>query len=869
MQRRTGCGLIYCQTILSDRGKIGHGRLRNTPNLLKSQLYRFNLKVSAVFYTRWGFPMSRLSLMNSASALAITIVLSLLPFGSGYAQAVAQAQTGSVESLPDVDVRATKNPAMGSEAEVLKTPPVVERFQLPQTSTSTTAEKIQTQVNIVDTEDAVKYEPSLFLRKRNYGDTSPVLATRIWGVNSSARTLVYGDDVLLSSLIANNNSMGSTRFGLVSPDDIQRIDFLYGPYAAAYPGNSMGGVMQITTKMPDQAVANIKQTEAFQQFKWYGVKDTYSTHQTSGEIGNRHENFAWQLNGSFTDSHSQPLTWVTTTNPTVSAGGSGLIVAPNKYGYQTGASSGTTGIVYNPRAYIAGAGGLLHTQMTNLNLKTSFDITPWLTAKYVLGFWSNNGTSSVQTFLNTAGGAPTFDGISGFASARYTINAKHVTNAFSLKTDTKGEWDWEIAVNRYDMIQDLQRTPSNVSGATGFTTDGKALSYAGTNWMNGDIKGVWRSNHGKGDHEVSFGVHSDQYQLKNPTYQLNDWTIGSSSNVLYAKNLGQTNTTGLWVQDAWKLSPSLKLTLGAREEFWGASNGMNYTTNSAYPTPASITTTNQPSLSATKTSPKASLNYIVNQDWDVTGSFGQAYRFPTVGELYQTNGTGTTLTIGNPALKPEEVLSSEVVLQRKFDEGKIRLSLFNEYVNDALISQTVTATNSSNVTVYPSFVSNVDRVRNRGVELSAQKDNVFIEGLQWSGSVTWVNSRIEADSAWTRPATNTPVPVGMTTVVGNKVPYVPEWRSSMVATYRPNDNWAFSFGGRYYGKMFSTLENIDLANNAYTSFNPFTVLDARIQYKYKEHATISIGVDNIANQQYTLYHPFPGRTFVIDAKIKF
>ena len=160
-------------------------------------------------------------------------------------------------------------------------------------------------------------------------------------------------------------------------------------------------------------------------------------------------------------------------------------------------------------------------------------------------------------------------------------------------------------------------------------------------------------------------------------------------------------------------------------------------------------------------------------------------------------------------------------------------------------------------------------MRNRGVELSAQKDNVFIEGLQWSGSVTWVNSRIEADSAWTRPATNTPVPVGMTTVVGNKVPYVPEWRSSMVATYRPNDNWAFSFGGRYYGKMFSTLENIDLANNAYTSFNPFTVLDARIQYKYKEHATISIGVDNIANQQYTLYHPFPGRTFVIDAKIKF
>ena len=167
--------------------------------------------------------MSRPSLMNSASALAITVAFTLLSASTSHAQTAASA---AVENLPDVDVRATKNPTKGSEAEVLQTPPVVERFQLPQTSTSTTAEKIQTQVNIVDTEDAVKYEPSLFVRKRNYGDTSPVLATRIWGINSSARTLVYGDEILLSPLIANNNTSGSTRFGLVSPDDIHRIDFL-------------------------------------------------------------------------------------------------------------------------------------------------------------------------------------------------------------------------------------------------------------------------------------------------------------------------------------------------------------------------------------------------------------------------------------------------------------------------------------------------------------------------------------------------------------------------------------------------------------------------------------------------------------------
>ncbi|MEA2991662.1 MAG: iron complex outerrane recepter protein, partial [Alphaproteobacteria bacterium] len=84
--------------------------------------------------------------------------------------------------------------------------PVKEKYQLPQTTASVTAEKIEQTTNTVDTEDAVKYMPSLFVRKRNYGDTQPVLATRTWGVGSSARSLVYADDILLSALIHNNNT---------------------------------------------------------------------------------------------------------------------------------------------------------------------------------------------------------------------------------------------------------------------------------------------------------------------------------------------------------------------------------------------------------------------------------------------------------------------------------------------------------------------------------------------------------------------------------------------------------------------------------------------------------------------------------------
>src|SRR3954452_19708328 len=147
----------------------------------------------------------------------------------------------------------------GSNAS-LGTPPAVARFQLPQKSYSVTAKQIDETINLKDPEDAVKYLPSLFVRKRNDGDNQAVLATRSWGLNSSARTLIYYDDLLISALIGNNNSGASPKWNLISPEAIGRIDYLSGPFAAAYPGNSIGGVLLITSRMPDKPFAVAKET---------------------------------------------------------------------------------------------------------------------------------------------------------------------------------------------------------------------------------------------------------------------------------------------------------------------------------------------------------------------------------------------------------------------------------------------------------------------------------------------------------------------------------------------------------------------------------------------------------------------------------
>jgi iron complex outermembrane receptor protein len=78
---------------------------------------------------------------------------------------------------------------------------------------SVTAGKVEQTVNLVDAEDAVKYLPSVGMRKRNYGDTRAVMGTRVWGFNSSARSLIFADGVPLTALIANNKHDRRTEVG--------------------------------------------------------------------------------------------------------------------------------------------------------------------------------------------------------------------------------------------------------------------------------------------------------------------------------------------------------------------------------------------------------------------------------------------------------------------------------------------------------------------------------------------------------------------------------------------------------------------------------------------------------------------------------
>lgn len=737
---------------------------------------------------------------------------------------LAAAEPGAV--TPDAPDPSQATPLPG--VVVQGTSDAMETPAFPASTATIDAGQIDATVNAIDVEDAAKYLPSLFIRKRNYGDTQPVLATRTWGVGSSARTLVYVDDIPISALIANNNTIAAPRWGVVAPNEVDRVTMLYGPFSAAFPGNSIGGVMRIDTRTPDKTEFTFEQTGALQSFDQYRTHEDFSTSQSTATASGRDGSLGWFVGANVQNSFSQPLSYIT--GASAPDGTTGAIDARNKLGQP---------------ADVFGAGGLLHTLTRSLTGKVSYDFEPWLHATYLASYWNNDATSRVQTYLRDANGNPTFGGVGGFASNNYTLGEEHLMQALSLRTDTGGTWDGEAVVTYYDFLHDRQLSPASVGTGTTFSANGRAADLGGTNWGTADLKGIWRP----ANQEIAFGVHADEYTLKNDTRNTSAWQDSDSIGSLFTAGSGKTDTYAAWLQDAWAFAPDWLATLGLRYEEWRASDGFNFSGGTAVV---------QANRTDSGLSPKATLAWNASPDWRLTGSIGRAVRFPTVAELYQIVSTGSTFVSPNPNLKPERAWSGELAAEHTIDNGLLRVSLFQETTRDALISQTSTI---EGVASPVSFVDNVDKVRNRGVEFVAQRSDVGIRGLDLSGSVTFVDSTILQDDGF--------VSTTGTTAVAKRAPNVPRWRATAVATYRANDAWTFTLAGRYSGKQYSTLDNTDNTPHVFGAFDDFTVFDARARWQINPSLAAAVGIDNLTNEKYFLFHPFPQRTVVASLELKY
>src|SRR3546814_14122864 len=82
------------------------------------------------------------------------------------------------------------------------------------------------------------------------------------------------DGFVVSNFLGNSFGYPPA-WGIVSPGDVAQFDIVYGPYSARYPGNSMGGIVNITTRAPTETSAFATLQGFAQPYRQYGTRDTY------------------------------------------------------------------------------------------------------------------------------------------------------------------------------------------------------------------------------------------------------------------------------------------------------------------------------------------------------------------------------------------------------------------------------------------------------------------------------------------------------------------------------------------------------------------------------------------------------------------
>jgi iron complex outermembrane receptor protein len=133
---------------------------------------------------------------------------------------------------------------------------------------------------------------------------------------------------------------------------------------------------------------------------------------------------------------------------------------------------------------------------------------------------------------------------------------------------------------------------------------------------------------------------------------------------------------------------------------------------------------------------------------------------------------------------------------------------------------------------------------------------VVTRWLDLSASATYLDARTVALSG----RASATAPAG--SAVGKFLPNIPRWRASFAASTRPVDRLSLTLAGRYSDKLYTTLDNADVNPNTYQGFGEWFVMDARAQLRWNRTLSASLGVDNLLDRKYFLFHPVPQRTFV-------
>ena len=290
-----------------------------------------------------------------------------------------------------------------------------------------------------------------------------------------------------------------------------------------------------------------------------------------------------------------------------------------------------------------------------------------------------------------------------------------------------------------------------------------------------------------------------------------------------------------YLQSHWQLTDRLSLDAGLRfSNVWFDSDDRYITTGNG---------DDSGEASYHKWLPAGSLNYAINDGWNLYAAAGRGFETPTINELSYRSGGQSGL---NFDLKPSTSDTIEIGSKARVGNGLLTAALFQTDTENEIVADS----SSGGRTTY----KNAGKTRRQGAELSL--DQQFAENWRLKMAWTWLDATYRSNAC------------GSSSCEGNRMPGIARNMGFASFGWQPEEGW-------YAGASLRYMSDIE-ANDANTAKAPsYTVAGLNTGYKlqYGNWLMDVYGrVDNLFDRDYVgslivnesnkrYYEAAPGRNY--------
>lgn len=292
---------------------------------------------------------------------------------------------------------------------------------------------------------------------------------------------------------------------------------------------------------------------------------------------------------------------------------------------------------------------------------------------------------------------------------------------------------------------------------------------------------------------------------------------------------GEQFLAGVFGQDIWSLAARWQLVAGARVDYWESFAGRRDDT----PPPGGVPPSQRfPDRDDVAVSPRLALLFHPAETSVVKASVYQAFRTPTINELFRPFRVRNDVTAANASLDPERLTGGELGVEHRF--GRIvsgRLTGFWNEVTDAI----------ANVTLPPGQAlpdcpagttcrqrQNLDRTRIRGVEAEVS----YRPAASWLLRTSYLYTDARVVEASTQRS-----------LEGKRLAQVPEHQLTLGAQYADPAIVNVAVQGRYVSEQFEDDENR-------LTLGDFFVVDVTVSRAVTRQADLFAAVENLFDRVY-------------------